>query len=452
MNTQLRAGAATANLTAWLGTALCGGFGRRNADDVHDEIHAKALVLDNGETRVGLVVCDFVCMPRGIADAAKTQVAERCGIPPENLLVCATHTHSGPAIRTALGVTEDSSYVAWAPAKIADAVQLAVNRLQPARIGWSETQEDRISFNRRWRMRDGTVRMIPGVENPESVGPVGATDPALSFLYVEDLAGTPLAVFATFALHYVGTDSSTALSADYFAHFTTAMRRVFGPQCLAILQNGTSGDVNNVDYSGERKWEARGHAQARKMAGVLAGHVLTESQLLALHDTCRLDAVLETVPYTRKTITAADVATAREILQDPAAFDYTSGPFSWVVGQPVWEKHLQVYARACLDLAERPEALDTRVQSLRIGEAALVALPGEIFAATGLAVRGQSPAQATLIASLANDYLGYICTQEALERHGGYETWASPHSIAAAGTAERLAAVVGGHLTGLWAN
>lgn len=450
MREQLRAGAATVNLTAWLGTALCGGFGQRQADDVHDEIQAKALVLDNGETRVGLVVCDFVCMPRGIADAAKDRVAQTCGIPPGNLLVCATHTHSGPAIRTALGVNEDPAYVAWAPAKIADAVHIAVQNLRPARIGWAETPEDRISFNRRWRMRDGSVHMIPGVENPDSVEPAGTTDPALSFLYVEDLTGTPLAVFATFALHYVGTDSSTALSADYFAHFTQAVQRVLGPQCLAVLQNGTSGDINNVDYSGRRKWGAKGHAQASKMAAVLAGRVLTECQLLELHDTCELDAVLETVPYTRKTITEHDIATARRILQDPAGFDYASGPFSWVIGQPVWPRHVAIYAQACLDLAALPTVLDTRIQSLRIGDATVVALPGEIFAATGLAIRAQSPAQATLIASLANDYLGYICTREALEQQGGYETWASPHSIAGAGTAEHLADVVKVHLAKLW--
>lgn len=450
MNGQLRVGTATANLTAWLGTALCGGFGQRQADDVHDEIQAKALVLDNGDTRVGVVVCDFVCMPRGIADAAKERVAASCGIRPENLLVCATHTHSGPAIRTALGVNEDPAYVAWAPAKIADAVCLAVRSLRPARIGWVEAQEDRISFNRRWRMRDGTVHMIPGVANPESVGPVGPTDPTLSFLYLEDLSGTPLAVFATFALHYVGTDSPSALSADYFGHFTQAVQRVLGPQCFAVLQNGTSGDVNNVDYSGRRRWSAKGHAQARKMAAALAGRVLSECQVLELHDTCRLDAVLETVTYARKTITEQDIVTARRILEDPAGFDYTSGPFSWVKGQPVWPRHVAVYAQACLDLAALPPVLDTRVQVLRIGDAALVALPGEVFAATGLAIRGRSPAGATLIASLANDYLGYICTREALEQQGGYETWASPHSIAGAGTAEQLAAVVRRHVDALW--
>ena len=449
MSGQLRAGAATANLTPWLDIALCGGFGQRQATDVHDEIHAKALVLDDGENRIGIVVCDFVCMPRGIADAVKERVAKNSGIPPSHLLICATHTHSGPAVRTALGVNEDPAYVEWVPAKIADAVQLAVNGLRPARIGWGEAREDRISFNRRWWLRDGTVEMIPGVGNPNSVRPAGTIDPALSFLYLEDVAGTPLALFATFALHYVGADSPTALSADYYGHFTAELQRVLGPQCLPILQNGTSGDINNVDYSGRRTWDESGHAQARKMAAVLAGHVLRETQLLELHDSCPLDAVLATVPYTRKRITAEDVVTARRILEDPTTFTYDSGPFSWVVGQPVWEKHIEVYAQACIDLAAMPEVLDTRVQSLRVGNAALVALPGEIFAATGLAIKGQSPFHPTLVAELANDYLGYICTQEALEQQGGYETWASPHSIAASGTAEQLTAVAGRQLASL---
>ena len=449
MENRLNAGAAFANLTPWLGIALCGGFAQRQAQDVHDEIHAKALVLDNGDIRIGIVVCDFVCMPRRIADAVKERVAQACGIPPSHLLVCATHTHSGPAVRTALGVREDPMYVEQIPAKIADAVQLAVKRLQPARIGWAGAREDRISFNRRWWMRGGTVHMNPASQNPDPVRPAGPTDPGLSFLYLEDATGTPLAVLASFALHYVGTDSPTALSADYYGHFTAEVQRLLGPQCLPILVNGTSGDINNNDYSGKRSWNETGHAQAKRMASVLAGHVLSESQLLDLHDTCPLSAVLETVTYTRKTILAEDVSVAQQILRDPAAFSYDSGPFSWVVGQPVHRQFLHVYAQACIDLAALPQELNTRVQSLRVGDAAMVALPGEVFAETGLAIKAQSPFHPTLIAELANDYLGYICPQEALERQGGYETWASPHSIAAAGTAERLAQVAGQQLAGL---
>ena len=360
------------------------------------------------------------------------------------------HTHSGPAIRAALGVREDPMYVSSIPAKIADAVELAVNRLRPARIGWGESREDRVSFNRRWWMRNGTVHMNPGVRDPDAVQPAGPTDAGLSFLYLEGIDGVPLAVFATFSLHYVGTDSPTTLSADYFGHFTAEVQRMLGPQSLPILQNGTSGDVNNVDYSGNQTWRDSGHAQARKMAAALAGHVLRETQLLELRESCVLDALLETVTYTRKTITAEDLEIARQILKDPTAFAYDSGPFSWVVGQPVHAQFASVYAQACIDLAALPQELETRVQSLRIGDAALVALPGEVFAETGLEIKASSLFQTTLIAELANDYLGYICPREALERQGGYETWASPHSIAAAGTAEKLAAVASRQLDSLW--
>ena len=179
MADQIFAGAATVNLTPWLGIALCGGFAQRQATDVHDEILARALVVESGGTRIGLVVCDFVCMPRGIADAVKQRVAQASGIPPSHVLVCATHTHSGPAVRTALGVREDAVYVESVSNKIADAVHIAVNRLRPARIGWGEVREDRISFNRRWWMRDGTVHMNPGAQHPDAVRPSGPTDPTL---------------------------------------------------------------------------------------------------------------------------------------------------------------------------------------------------------------------------------------------------------------------------------
>ena len=277
-------------------------------------------------------------------------------------------------------------------------------------------------------------------------------NPALSFLYLEDTTGTPLAVLATFALHYVGTDSSTALSADYYGHFTAEVQRLLGPQCLPILQNATSGDINNIDYSGRRTWNDAGHAQARKMASVLAGHVLRESQLLELHETCHLDAILETVDYTRKSIAAEDLVTARQILQDPAAFTYSTGPFSWVVGQPVSKGNIGVYAQACIDLAALPHVLDTRIQSIADWGRCLGGAPRRDFCRDGTVHQGADApfATNTHCVELANDYLGYICTQEALERQGGYETWASPHSIAAAGTAENLAAVAGRQLASLW--
>ena len=436
MSTALQAGAATANITPWLGIEVPGGHRTRYAADVDDELLAKALVIDNGAARLALVTCDLIVMPQGMADAAKERIAARCGIPAENVMINATHTHTAAGIADLLGTNEDAEYVAWAPRKIADAVEIATQRLEPARVGFATAHEDRISFNRRWHMRDGTVRMNPGAGSPDLVKPTYPKDPEVTMLYAEGADGRPIAAVSNFVLHYVGTDNGLAISADYFGHFHRLVQRYLDPQCVGMLWNGTSGDINNNDYSGQRKWTASGHKQAIKMANVLAGHLITEIQLMEMHDELELDAAVDTFEFTRKSITEEDLAMAEKILAAPAGTysDYDSGPFSWVVGQMLPHQLSDVYAAECQRLARMPLTHIAPVQVLRLGEAAIVALPGEIFVEFGLEIKEQSPAAPQFVVSLANGYIGYVCTDKALTEHGGYETWAGYSSLGGVGT------------------
>ena len=160
----IKAGSATSNITPPLGTAIPGGFRPRYAQNVDDELFAKALVIDNGSTRTALVTCDLIAVTQKMVDVAKQRIADRCGILPEHVMVNATHTHTAVAVADLLGVDEDADYTDWVPLKIADAVELALLRLVPARVGFASVSEDRITFNRRWHMKDGTVRMNPGIE------------------------------------------------------------------------------------------------------------------------------------------------------------------------------------------------------------------------------------------------------------------------------------------------
>ena len=254
----LQAGAATSNITPWLGVAIPGSFRPRYAEDVQDELLAKALVIDNGDRRLAMVTCDLIAMPEKMADAAKARIAERSGILPEHVMVNATHMHTAAGIADLLGVDEDTDYTEWAPLKIADAVELAVRRLQPARVGFASVKEDRIAFHRRWRMKDGTVRMNPGRNNPDLVEPVGPIDPELAMMYVEGRDGEPISAVANFSLHYVGTDNGRAISADYFGHFFRLVRQNLGGEVVPLLWNGALGQINNQDYSGGRVWTDRG--------------------------------------------------------------------------------------------------------------------------------------------------------------------------------------------------
>lgn len=429
---KLQAGAATSNITPWLGVTMPGSFHPRYGEDVHDELLAKALVIDNGDVRIAMVTCDLIAVPEAIANAVKARIEERCGISPECVMVNATHTHSGAGVSNLLGMGEDEGYTTWLPLKVADAVELAIKRMQPARAGFASVMEDRISFYRRWLMKDGTVRMNPGLNNPDLVRPMGEIDPELAMMYVEGVDGTPISVVASFSLHYVGTGSAGEVSADYFGQFFNLLRHYIGGNCVPILWNAASGQINNNDYSGERIWRDRGHPRARRMANVLAGHVLTEIQLMDLDEELSLEAVTGTLEFSRKVITETDLDIAEQILA--GGYDYEEGPFSWVVGQPVRKERVGVYARQCQRLAALPEQMTAPVQAIRLGDAAILALPGEIFVETGLRIKAQTSASPLMLVSLANGYIGYVCTDEALTQEGGYETWASLSSLGGVGT------------------
>lgn len=438
----LQAGAATSNITPWLGVTIPGAMRARYARGVDDELMAKALVLDNGEIRIALVACDLIAMPQEIADAAKARIAERCQIPAEQVMIHATHTHTAAGIADLLGTDGSPDYIAWVPLKIADSVELALRRLRPARIGFASVQEGRIAFNRRWFMKDGTVRMNPGRENPDIVRPSGPTDPELAMIYVESAEGEPISAVASYSLHYIGTDDGSAISADYFGHFFRLVRRYLGEGCVPQLWNAASGQINNIDFSGRRVWKNRGHAHAKKMAGVLAGHLLTEIQLMDMQDTLELKAVQGAFEFPRKAITPKDLEIAEQILASPdTPPEYGAGPFSWVVGQPIPPRSLDIYARECRRLAALPETLSAPVQAIKLGGAAIIALPGEIFVETGLSIKSRTSSKPLFVVSLANGYIGYVCTDEALTEQGGYETWAAMSSLGGVGTAPAMEAL-----------
>ena len=445
MSTTLKAGSATANITPPLGTRIPGGFRPRYAENVDDELFAKAVVIDNGTTRIAIVTCDLIAIPEKVADAAKARIADRCDISPAHVMINATHTHTAVAIADLLGVDEDTEYTEWVPLKIADAVELAVWRRKPARVGFASVDEERITFNRRWHMRDGTVRFNPGIEHPDLVKPTGTIDPEVAMMFVEATDdGTPIAAVANFSLHYIGTDNSNALSADYFGHFDRRMRHYLGDTCISLLWNAASGQINNTDFSGRTKWTASGHQQAVKMANVLAGHFIVEMQLMEMHETLDLSGDLATLTFQRKEITAEDLKIAEQVLSVPqGTYDaYETGPFSWVIGEPIPNALVDVYARECQRLAKLPAQMTAPVQVIRLGEAAIVALPGEVFVETGMNIKSKSDAKPTFLVSLANGYIGYICTDKALIEEGGYETWAAKSSLPDIGTAPTMETLV----------
>ncbi|MDA1190767.1 MAG: hypothetical protein O3A46_03675, partial [Candidatus Poribacteria bacterium] len=269
----MRAGAAQTNITPLIGTSLAGGFHDRKGTDVHDELHAKAIVLDDGSTRVAFVICDIIAVPYDTVRAARALIAATCDIPADHILIAATHTHSAASPCGLLGVPRADDYMDALPPKIADAVQRACNRMVPVKWGVALGEEHRLSFNRRFRMKDGSVMMNPGVRNPEIVECVGQIDPDVPVLHlVHAETGESVALLANFALHYVG--GGGGISADYFGMFAESVQKMRGESFVVALANGYCGDLNNVDVSRHRP-QRKAWEQAEHVARLLAMNVLS---------------------------------------------------------------------------------------------------------------------------------------------------------------------------------
>src|SRR2546423_2553828 len=253
---ELRAGAAVVVINPDAGTPLAGYYNQRAADGVHDDLHAKALVLEKDGVRVALVACDLLTLPRSVVEESRRLIQSGTGIPGGNVMISATHSHTGPIVP--MGSTRDPSeggamakanqYAQTLPQLIARCVSEANGKLAPVKLFAGHGHEEHVSFNRRYFMKDGTVGWNPGKLNPQIDRPAGPIDPDVPVLYAESPDGKPVATYANFAMH-LDTVGGTQLSADYPATIAELLGRVRGPEMMTIFTTGTCGDINHVDVS-----------------------------------------------------------------------------------------------------------------------------------------------------------------------------------------------------------
>lgn len=418
-----KAGAATSNITPDLGSSMNGGFQDRQAVFIHDELHARCLALDDGQTKLVLVVADSCVIGRDIFDEAKKMVNEATGLPMENMLMSATHAHSC-ATAQAVGQSEPNPmYQRFLARRIADGVRCALNNLAPAKIAWGSVDVPQHVFNRRWKMKPGSippsphgattdlVKMNPGVNNPNLVEPAGPTDPQVCFISVQSAEGKPIALYANYSLHYVGGTGANHISADYFGAFANRIAELLGadrqdPRFVGIMSNGTSGDINNIDFRGGQAKQPP-YGQIKLVANDVAQAVAGACKTLTYHDWVPLEVAQKEVTLGLRIPTAEEVEKARAITKQSKLF-------------PRMETTEQVYARETVLLADFPKEVSAPLQVMKIGELRVSAIPAEVFVEIGLGMKKRHPQ--TFTVSLANAYHGYLPTPEQ-HKLGGYETW-----------------------------
>ena len=421
-----KAGAATSTITPRIGTSINGSIQNVIIQQVHDDTHARALVLDNGETQLAFVVLDLCMVYRETLDAAKQRAHELTGIPVENMMMSATHTHSAG---TACGVFQsepDPDYLRFLVERTADAVVRAYRNREPARIAWAVGSEPTEVFNRRWHMKPGTalpnpfggtdqVKMNPGVGNPALLKPAGPIDPEVPSLSLQALDGRPIALLANYSLHYVGGVVGGAISADYYGLFATrigellgARQTPFAPPFVGMMTNGTSGDINNIHWAGEKTEPLPPYAKMHSVAGKVAAASYQAILGASYQDWVPLKAAQQEISLGVRLPDAKDIKRAEKIVKEAEG--------------PNMKSLEEIYARETLLLKDYPKQVDIILQAFRIGDLAITAIPAEVFVEIGLELKEKSPFKPTFNIELANGYNGYLPTP-AHHRLGGYETW-----------------------------
>ena len=402
MANSMKVGAAEVVITPPVGTALAGYFEPRFSTGVIYDLKAKAVVAGEGEQAVGIIACDLICVPKSLVADARAAFEAATGIPGERLLICATHTHTGPETRGSRDlIPPNEEDLATLPSLIAEAGIRAAQNRRECVLSIGADREEGLAFNRRFRMRDGTEQFGPGPDLDLLAGVAGPTDPQLSVLTFAEPGADPFAVIVNYALH-IDVTSGNLISADYPAVITETIRGVYGPETIVLFVNGACGNINHVPYMMERAWPLSGNAKTTQIGRALGGKALciAEKALPSVDQTVDVASEVMDVPFFDwDRVLQSRLADARS-KAEPNFFEATL--IRWM---EEWDP-------------EGTQPVETQV--IRLGDAVVCSAPGELFVEWGLEMKKWSPFPHTLVAELANDSVGYIPTYEAFTR-GGYE-------------------------------
>jgi len=398
-----KAGCAQQIITPPVGVSLAGYFHDRVSKYVRDDLYARAIVLESEGIRLALVSLDLISVVEEITAPAKAYIEEEANIPPENVLICATHTHTGPEIRPNAVVSCSEEWVSNLPRLIADAVKKAADSMFAAILCSGRTEVHGYSFNRLFRLKDGYEQFGKRGRDEEVIKEAGPIDPELQTLGVADTDGNLRALAINFALHadVIGGGSADFISADWPGEIAQNIASVYGNDVVTLLLQGTCGDINHSPHT-PTNLPRGGPQKAVQLGRALAGAAMYATEKAEPMGNAELASrvdVLSIPYYVRDETFMAEIEALKA--KNP-------GPF---------EKYI----------IERTESwpydgknADVFVQAMRIGDIGLIGLPAEIFVRIGLEVKDFAPSPYTFVVELANARAStYVPTTDQAER-GAY--------------------------------
>lgn len=437
-----KVGFAETDITPEIGMERPGGYGKSYHRTLHDPCKVRAVVLDDGTSRVALVGIDALAVHRKMVRDARRAIHEKCGIAPEAILIGASHSHSSgpifgvlpgsldaaPPLIQRLGYEKSTAvnprYYDLCLKQTIEAVCQANAARVEARCGVGSGHEDKVAFNRRFRMKNGLTYTHPRQGNPDIVEPAGPIDPEVGVIGAWDKEGKFLGCVVNYACH--ATTNPGGISANWIYYLEQTIRGTMGEDVIVVFLQGCSGDVTQVDNLSPHAFP-----EPERWAKLVGGRVGAEAvkALLAMEPgtLAPLDAKVKRWQSERRIPNPERVKRCHELVQkDPKE-----------VGSTEWTFAKEIVLLD-YDLSKN-ERTEVEVQAIQVGPAVFLANMAEAFCQIGLDIKAGSPFPFTFSVELANGCVGYVPAEEAFGPHGGgYETRLTAYSNLEPGAATKF--------------
>ena len=423
---EFKAGFARVDATPPLGIPLVGYFSHRVADGVLDPLYIDCVAVSDGTNNALIYCVDDLHLTNPFMEKAFSAITAATGVPRDRIYVHATHIHTGPADWKRGGFSEEEnrlvmSFADTRVAKMAEVGKLALADMAPAKIGIARTVCRNISFIRRYRMKDGSVRTNPGITNPNVKEPLGTPDESLQLVRFRR-TGAPDIAIVNFGVH-PDTVGGTKYSADWPGVVRNTFEAAVGDGVKCLFLNGAQGDVNHhyrfpppgrAALNAERK--ARPRAIADHMGRALAGAALSVWDVCEEIPAGPVRGLVASHPMPANLPTADEIKWV-ELFDAGRRKEIPLGNMEIMT---LTSPHSRVRR-----MKKGPDHFDILVSSLAIGDSlAFAGLPGEPFVDIGRAVKERSPFRTTIFTCLTNGSEGYLASTKA-HADGGYEALSS---------------------------
>jgi len=399
---------------------------------VHDQLYARALVLDNGSTIVALVSVDLFAITQDLTAEIAQKVSAKTGIPPDNVVLVASHTHSGPSVsHTAVGDEPDGDWMAVLISEVTNAVEDAVKSARLARVGVSVGQCP-VTLRLHNRSPEGKLASASTEPAEEAAVAGEPADADLGVIRITDLDGNNIAILANFACQpsTVRSDGAFLISADFPGILSSLVEKTFLGS-VVLFTNGAAADVVHRQYAHDNDQTSSGYRDTMLVAELLADEMIRLVHRIRPRQRASLAVAKKriTLPLDMKKAPTAAAKQSKTAFQAVSKFEkqvlageqQTDGPLldastAGFIAESRWVPAMAEKVRR----GKLSRQVETALWAVSLGNIGMIAVPGEMYCESGREIKRRSPFKRTFVLGYAGDYLGYLAPRDVYEK-GGWE-------------------------------